>query len=95
MLRIPLLRLIALAGLIGLTACGEDEEAILIANLQEDLGTASAIIDSLQYTVESSSQLITDLRTRADSLEQIDDFPLEFRIAFSQPRDRQPYIFEG
>ncbi len=65
--------LIGLVLLFGLQACGEDEEAIMLANYQSDLLIANSAIDSLNYTVESSNLLIDELRSRADSLQHVDD----------------------
>jgi hypothetical protein len=63
----------AIALALGLTACGESEEAKLLANLQEEMQLANSAIDSLNYTVESSNLLIDELRARADSLQRVDD----------------------
>ena len=68
---IPVLLAAALA--FGLSACGEDEEAKLLAQLQDEMQLANATIDSLNYTVESSNLLIDELRARADSLQHVDD----------------------
>ena len=73
MLRTGFLSAGALALALGLSACGESEEAKLLANLQEEMQLANATIDSLNYTVESSNLLIDDLRARADSLQRVDD----------------------
>jgi chromosome segregation ATPase len=64
--------LIGVVFLLGLQACGEDEEAIMLANLQEDLRVANAAFDSLSYTLDSSNLLIDELRSRADSLQHVD-----------------------
>jgi chromosome segregation ATPase len=64
--------LIGVVFLLGLQACGEDEEAIMLANLQEDLRVANAAFDSLSYTLDSSNLLIDELRSRADSLQYVD-----------------------
>ena len=54
-------------------SCGEDEDAIRLAEFQTNLQMANAAIDSLNYTVESSNLLIDELRARADSLQHVDD----------------------
>ena len=54
-------------------SCGEDEDAIRLAEFQNNLQMANATIDSLNYTVESSNLLIDELRARADSLQHVDD----------------------
>ena len=68
---------LALAACLGLAACGPDEDEAIIATLQNDLTTASAVIDSLNYAVDSSNQLIDQLRARADSLQRVDERLME------------------
>ena len=53
-------------------ACGEDEEALMIADLQTDLSTASAIIDSLNLQIDEVNYLLDDARARVDSLQEVD-----------------------
>ena len=45
-----------------LTSCGEDEQAIMIADLQGDLHQASSTIDSLNYQVDSVNLLLDEAR---------------------------------
>ena len=56
-----------------LASCGEDEQAIMIADLQGDLNQASSTIDSLNYQVDSVNLLLDEARARADSLQRVDD----------------------
>ena len=56
-----------------LVSCGEDEEAIMIAELQTDLEMASSTIDSLNYQVDSVNLLLDEARARVDSLQRVDD----------------------
>ena len=65
------LQVMALLLVAGLLSCGPDEEAILLAELQEDLGQASAAIDSLNYQVDSVNLLLDDARAQADSLQHV------------------------
>jgi myosin heavy subunit len=61
-----------------LLACGQSqEEAQQLADLQADLRQAGAAIDSLNNTLDSSNLLIDELRSRADSLQGVDDKLLE------------------
>lgn len=63
--------------LLALVACGGNENAKILESLQEDLRLANATIDSLNYTIDASNQLIDQLRARADSLQQVDERLLE------------------
>lgn len=73
-----LLPLILMASTLMMVAsCGPSEEEIMLAELQQDLGTATATIDSLNYTVESANMLIDEMRTRVDSLQRVDKLLLE------------------
>ena len=56
----------------SLTACGDGETDQQLNDLQGNLLQANSMIDSLTYTIDASSQLITELRARADSLEEVD-----------------------
>ena len=57
----------------SLFSCGEDEEAIMIANLTADLQQAGAAMDSLNYEVDAVNLLLDEARQRADSLQRVDD----------------------
>jgi len=57
----------------GLTACGDSKTTQQLNELQENLQQANSMLDSLNYTIDTSNQLITDLRARADSLERVDE----------------------
>lgn len=57
----------------SLTACGDSKTTQQLNELQENLVQANSMLDSLNYTIDTSNQLITDLRTRADSLERVDE----------------------
>lgn len=74
--RLPLLTAMALSLAITVS-CGPSEEEIMLAELQLELGTATATIDSLNYTVESSSMLIDEMRAQVDSLQHVDTKLLE------------------
>ena len=65
--------LVSVAIAAAFLSCGEDEDAIRLAEFQNNLQMANATIDSLNYTVESSNLLIDELRARADSLQHVDD----------------------
>lgn len=73
MLRTHALWLVGLAVSVGLLACGPSEEELALAQLQEDMAEANAVIDSLNYTVESSNMLIDGLRAQVDSTQQVND----------------------
>lgn len=49
---------------------GEDAQAL--AQLQEELHQANAVIDSLNYTVDASNQIIDGLRAQVASLQKVD-----------------------
>ena len=66
------LRTLALSLPLLALACGEDEEALMIADLQTDLSTASAIIDSLNLQIDEVNFLLDDARARVDSLQEVD-----------------------
>lgn len=57
----------------SLTACSDSKTTQQLNELQENLLQANSMLDSLNYTIDASNQLITDLRTRADSLERVDE----------------------
>lgn len=59
------------------SACGPSEEELALVALTEDMTLANATIDSLNYTVESSNLLIDEMRSRVDSLQQVDQKLLE------------------
>jgi len=73
MIRAPRVLLVSVAIAAAFLSCGEDEDAIRLAEFQANLQMANAAIDSLNYTVESSNLLIDELRARADSLQHVDD----------------------
>ena len=72
MWRTYLLNTIGLVLGLSLLSCGESEEVRKLAAFQEELRLANASIDSLNYTIDASSQLIDELRMRADSLQRVD-----------------------
>lgn len=73
-----LLSLILMTSTLTMVAsCGPSEEEIMLVEFQQDLGTATATIDSLNYTVESANMLIDEMRTRVDSLQHVDKLLLE------------------
>ena len=57
----------------SLFGCGEDESALKLSVLQEDLRLVNTTIDSLNYTVDASNQLIDALRAQVDSLQEVDE----------------------
>ncbi len=59
------------------SACGPTEEELALVALTEDLASANTVIDSLNYTVESSNLLIDEMRSRVDSLQYVDQKLLE------------------
>lgn len=58
-------------------ACGPSEEELRLQELTADLDVANATIDSLNYTIESSNLLLDEMRSRVDSLQQVDAKLLE------------------
>ncbi len=64
---------VALAFGIGLCACGPSKEQLALAQLEKDLAAANAVIDSLNYTVESSNLLIDQLRAQVDSTQEVNE----------------------
>lgn len=56
---------------LGLLSCGPSDEEKMLAQVQEDLRSANATVDSLEYTVNSSNQLIDQLRAQADSTQTV------------------------
>jgi hypothetical protein len=65
--------LIGVAASIGLIACGPSEDELALAQLDKDMATANAAIDSLNYTVESSNLLIDGLRAQVDSTSHVNE----------------------
>lgn len=62
---------------LALLACGNQtppagEEAQALAQLQEELHQANAVIDSLNFTVDASNQIIDGLRAQVTSLQKVD-----------------------
>ncbi|MEW6751761.1 MAG: hypothetical protein AB1505_12410 [Candidatus Latescibacterota bacterium] len=57
----------------GLLSCGPSEEEKMLAQFEQDLRTANAAIDSLEYTVESSNLLIDQLRAQVDSTQTVNE----------------------
>ncbi|MBI2505068.1 MAG: hypothetical protein HYW07_17765 [Candidatus Latescibacteria bacterium] len=60
-----------------LLACGgqkppAEEDAQALAQLQGELHQANAVIDSLNYTVDTSNQIIDGLRAQVSSLQKVD-----------------------
>ncbi len=60
-----------------ISACGPSEEELRLEELTSEMSAANAVIDSLNYTVESSNLLIDEMRSRVDSLQQVDQKLLE------------------
>jgi myosin heavy subunit len=60
-----------------ISACGPSEEELRLEELTTEMSSANAIIDSLNYTVESANLLIDEMRSRVDSLQQVDQKLLE------------------
>lgn len=63
--------------LLLLLACGgqkpqTEEETKALAQLQDELHQANAVIDSLNYTVDTSNQIIDGLRAQVTSLNKVD-----------------------
>lgn len=68
---------LALALPVALLACGNQtstvgDDAQALAQLQEELHQANAVIDSLKYTVDASNQIIDCLRAQVSSLQEVD-----------------------
>jgi len=68
---------LALALPLALLACGSQtspagDDAQALAQLQEELHQANAVIDSLNYTVDASNQIIDGLRAQVSSLQKVD-----------------------
>jgi myosin heavy subunit len=69
--------LMAGTALFLVAACGPSEEELRLQELTADLDVANATIDSLNYTIESSNLLLDEMRSRVDSLQQVDAKLLE------------------
>jgi hypothetical protein len=65
--------LVGLAISIGFISCGPSEEDLALIQLEKDMAAANAVIDSLNYTVESSNLLIDGLRAQVDSTQHVND----------------------
>lgn len=61
----------------AIAACGPSEEELQLVELTDDLTVANATIDSLNYSIESSNLLLDEMRSRVDSLQQVDAKLLE------------------
>jgi len=59
------------------SACGPSAEELKLEELTAEMSAANAVIDSLNYTVESSNLLIDEMRSRVDSMQQVDQKLLE------------------
>lgn len=73
MLRRHAVWLVGLALAAGFHGCGPSEEELALAQLEQDMAEAHAVIDSLNYTVESSNLLINDLRAQVDSTQEVNE----------------------
>jgi hypothetical protein len=73
MLRGPAPWCIGLALAVGLLACGPSEEQLALDQLELDLETADAAVDSLRYTVESAALAVDDPAAQLDSTREGND----------------------
>ena len=54
-------------------SCGNEEQEQMVQQLQDDLNSASAAIDSLTYTLDDSNILLDALRSKADSAQYVNE----------------------
>ncbi len=69
-----MLRYIALVcTAVSLTACANEEQEQMLAQLQTDLNSANSAIDSLTYTLDDSNLLLDAMRAKADSAQHVNE----------------------
>ena len=56
-----------------ITSCANEEQEQMLAQLQTDLTSANAAIDSLTYTLDDSNLLLDALRAKADSAQSVNE----------------------
>ena len=56
-----------------LVSCADEEQEQLLLQLQNDMATANATIDSLTYSLDDSHLLLDGMRAQVDSMQQIND----------------------
>jgi len=54
-------------------SCGNEEQELMVLQLQDDLNSANAAIDSLTYTLDDSNILLDALRSKADSAQHVNE----------------------
>ena len=54
-------------------SCGNEEQEQIVMQLQDDLNSANAAIDSLTYTLDDSNILLDALRSKADSAQHVNE----------------------
>ena len=54
-------------------SCGNEEQEQMVLQLQDDLNSANAAIDSLTYTLDDSNILLDALRSKADSAQHVNE----------------------
>ncbi len=55
------------------TSCANEEQEQMLAQLQTDLNSANAAIDSLTYTLDDSNLLLDAMRAKADSAQSVNE----------------------
>jgi len=58
-------------------SCADEEQEQLLLQLQQDMTTANATIDSLTYSLDDSHLLLDGMRAQVDSMQQVNDNMLE------------------
>ena len=66
-------RLVLLCTVLFITSCANEEQEQMLAQLQTDLTSANAAIDSLTYTLDDSNLLLDALRAKADSAQSVNE----------------------
>ncbi len=66
-------RLALLCTALLVTSCANEEQEQMLAQLQTDLNSANAAIDSLTYTLDDSNLLLDAMRAKADSAQSVNE----------------------
>ena len=66
-------RLALFCTVLTIASCANEEQEQMLAQLQTDLTSANAAIDSLTYTLDDSNLLLDALRAKADSAQSVNE----------------------
>ncbi len=66
-------RLVLFCTALAVVSCADDEQEQMLVQLQADMNSANAAIDSLTYTLDDSNLLLDAMRAKADSAQSVNE----------------------